>query len=105
MLVRVSTVLSAVAVLLANQAVAAPGQDVTPRDEVSARAEMAAMIATDPYFACNCPNNCKHKEGTSCRYYKNFSDSGPVAKGSSADKLDGFMERRLGHVEAAVAVK
>lgn len=51
MLVRVSTVLSAVAVLLANQAVAAPGQDVTPRDEVSARAEMAAMIATDP---CRC---------------------------------------------------
>ncbi|KAG6188071.1 hypothetical protein E4U10_005341 [Claviceps purpurea] len=81
MLVRVSTVLSAVAVLLANQAVAAPGQDVTPRDEVSARAEMGAMIATDPYFACNCPNNCSHKEGSSCRYYKNFSDSGPVAKG------------------------
>ncbi|CCE29619.1 uncharacterized protein CPUR_03466 [Claviceps purpurea 20.1] len=81
MLVRVSTVLSAVAVLLANQAVAAPGQDVMPRDEVSARAEMAAMIATDPFFACNCPNNCKHNEGTSCRYYSNYSDSGPVSRG------------------------
>ncbi|KAG6280185.1 hypothetical protein E4U48_008047 [Claviceps purpurea] len=83
MLVRVSTVLSAVAVLLANQAVAAPGQEITPHDEVSlsARAEMAAMIATDPFFACNCPNNCKHNEGTSCRYYSNYSDSGPVSRG------------------------
>ncbi|KAG6034676.1 hypothetical protein E4U41_006461 [Claviceps citrina] len=84
MLAKLSTILSAAAVLLlADHATAAPNSyNVTARHEgVSARAEMQIMIATDPYFACNCPNNCSHKNGSSCKYYKNFSDSGPVASG------------------------
>ncbi|KAG6008294.1 hypothetical protein E4U43_000183 [Claviceps pusilla] len=74
-------ILSAVAVFFANQAMAAPGQDVTSLNDVSARADQGSIIATDAFFACNCPNNCSHKYGSSCKYYKNFSDSGPVASG------------------------
>ncbi|KAK9772021.1 hypothetical protein AB5N19_07023 [Seiridium cardinale] len=28
----------------------------------------AALIATDAYSACNCPNNCSHKKGDNCKY-------------------------------------
>ncbi|KAG5984640.1 hypothetical protein E4U55_003861 [Claviceps digitariae] len=87
MLLNLPTLLSAAAVLLIPQALAAPSQDVTERsDGVSARAEAAIAIATDPYFACNCPNNCSHKYGSSCKYYKNFSDKGPVASGKCGYK-------------------
>lgn len=62
----------------------------------------AAMIATNPCAfpstslksndllliflsvadsACNCPNNCNHREGTSCRFYAGPSDNSPVLKG------------------------
>jgi hypothetical protein len=108
MLFKATTIVSAAALFFAGQAMAAPSQDMATRNEdvatrsedVAARDEMAILIATDPCgysrelscvswmltfdtdFACNCPNNCSHKKGSSCKYYKNFSDSGPVAKGS-----------------------
>jgi hypothetical protein len=62
----------------------------------------AALIATDPSVfpstslqakqsiliflpivvsACNCPNNCSHKAGSSCKFYSGPSDSSPVSSG------------------------
>ncbi|KAF2992908.1 hypothetical protein E8E13_000141 [Curvularia kusanoi] len=36
-------------------------------DNVGAR---AALIAPDAINACNCPNNCRHKLGSSCKFYR-----------------------------------
>ncbi|KAI2611689.1 uncharacterized protein GGS25DRAFT_205635 [Hypoxylon fragiforme] len=70
-----STVFSTLALLMASTAIGAAIE--TPGHEVDAR---AAMIATDPYYACNCPNNCKHKQGSSCKYYSGPSDkSGQIS--------------------------
>ncbi|GFF85308.1 hypothetical protein IFM47457_06772 [Aspergillus lentulus] len=33
-------------------------------------------------YACNCPNNCKHKQGSSCKYYSNPSDKSQVISGN-----------------------
>ncbi|KAF2789878.1 hypothetical protein K505DRAFT_327945 [Melanomma pulvis-pyrius CBS 109.77] len=33
------------------------------------QAMSAVMIAPDPISACNCPNNCQHKVGSSCKFY------------------------------------
>ncbi|KAL5358290.1 hypothetical protein BJX96DRAFT_146290, partial [Aspergillus floccosus] len=41
----------------------------------------AAQIATSPFYACNCPNNCKHKKGSSCKYYSGPSDKSKVISG------------------------
>ncbi|PKX91117.1 uncharacterized protein P174DRAFT_284701 [Aspergillus novofumigatus IBT 16806] len=41
----------------------------------------AIQIATSPYYACNCPNNCKHKQGSSCKYYSSSSDKSQVISG------------------------
>ena len=30
----------------------------------------AALIAPDAINACNCPNNCRHKFGSSCKFYR-----------------------------------
>ncbi|KAF2153537.1 hypothetical protein K461DRAFT_293795 [Myriangium duriaei CBS 260.36] len=35
---------------------------------VSAR---ATLIAPDPTSACNCPKNCSHHAGSSCKFYRN----------------------------------
>ena len=43
-----------------------------------------ALIFIDFYSlvsACNCPNNCSHKAGSSCKYYSGPSDNSPVVKG------------------------
>ncbi|KAH9908436.1 hypothetical protein F4778DRAFT_717246 [Xylariomycetidae sp. FL2044] len=32
-------------------------------------ATVALAIAPNYRDACNCPKNCKHKEGSSCKYY------------------------------------
>ncbi|KAI1267712.1 hypothetical protein F5Y18DRAFT_424847 [Xylariaceae sp. FL1019] len=42
------------------------------------------LVATDPYYACNCPNNCSHKENSKCKYHIGPSDGSPVAKGVCA---------------------
>ncbi|OIW34636.1 hypothetical protein CONLIGDRAFT_626667 [Coniochaeta ligniaria NRRL 30616] len=46
--------------------------------------ERTAQIATDPVSACNCPNNCSHKSGSSCKYYSGPSDSSPIDSGKCA---------------------
>lgn len=57
--------------LFAAQAVAAPsamtGNEVKASSDNEAR---AALIAPDAINACNCPNNCQHKLGDSCKFYK-----------------------------------
>ncbi len=30
-----------------------------------------SAIAPDPNSACRCPDNCRHKFGDSCKFYKN----------------------------------
>ncbi|KAF2821239.1 hypothetical protein CC86DRAFT_111143 [Ophiobolus disseminans] len=60
----------------ATQAIAAPLEasvDVVPR---------GALIATSPYYACNCPNNCKYKNGTGCRFKAGPSTNSPTISGS-----------------------
>ncbi|KAI1774998.1 hypothetical protein F4818DRAFT_441821 [Hypoxylon cercidicola] len=37
--------------------------------------------ATDSYAACNCPNNCKHKENSKCKFYSGASDTSKVLHG------------------------
>ncbi|KAI1649663.1 uncharacterized protein F4817DRAFT_313390 [Daldinia loculata] len=58
-----TAIVSAVALLFAGQAMG------------------AALIATNPDAACNCPNNCSHKDGSSCKYYAGPSDSSTVVSG------------------------
>ncbi|KAK9421868.1 hypothetical protein SUNI508_05469 [Seiridium unicorne] len=75
-----STILSAMALVFASQAIGAAmpaGQDVSPR---------AALIATDPVSACNCPNNCSHKAGSGCQYKAGVSTDGSTVSGSCFDE-------------------
>ncbi|KAK0612246.1 hypothetical protein B0T14DRAFT_608157 [Immersiella caudata] len=46
-------------------------------------------IATDSFFACNCPNNCGHRAGSSCRYFSGPSNNSPVLKGKCVDREGG----------------
>ncbi|KAH8165736.1 hypothetical protein CIB48_g2524 [Xylaria polymorpha] len=48
----------------------------------------AAETATDPYYACNCPNNCSHKAGSSCAYHAGPSDSSAVVHGTCVNRGD-----------------
>ncbi|KAK3950004.1 hypothetical protein QBC32DRAFT_316262 [Pseudoneurospora amorphoporcata] len=45
-----------------------------------------AFIATDPYYACNCPNNCRHKVGTGCKFYSGPSDTSGIINGKCASR-------------------
>lgn len=56
----------------AAQASAAPSATTsngvnTTSNNIEAR---AALIAPDAIDACNCPNNCKHKLGSGCKFYR-----------------------------------
>ncbi|XXG98186.1 hypothetical protein Hte_004507 [Hypoxylon texense] len=44
-------------------------------------AGQVAGIATDPYSACNCPNNCSHQVNSNCKFYGGVSDSSDVLSG------------------------
>ncbi|KAB8233568.1 uncharacterized protein BDW43DRAFT_310926 [Aspergillus alliaceus] len=68
-----TTLLSAIALLAANQVIGA-AVEVPPGVD-------AVQIATSPYYACNCPNNCKHKQGTNCRFYSGPSDASQAISG------------------------
>ncbi|KAI0835444.1 hypothetical protein F5Y06DRAFT_299589 [Hypoxylon sp. FL0890] len=68
-----TAIVSAVALLFANQAMG------------------AALIATDPVAACNCPNNCSHGNGSSCKYYAGPSDSSSVVSGKCTPEADGTL--------------
>ena len=68
-----TAIFTAVAALAANGVMAA----AVPQ-ESDAPAEVSIMIATDAYYACNCPNNCDYTQGSSCKYL-----SGPSSGDSS----------------------
>ncbi|KFY00055.1 hypothetical protein O988_03546 [Pseudogymnoascus sp. VKM F-3808] len=70
--------ISAIALLAANQVIGAAVE--LPRGEAG------ILIATDPYYACNCPNNCSYKPGTGCRFYSGPSDNSKVLKGKCQNK-------------------
>lgn len=98
-----NTFLSALAVLATNQVTGAAAH--TSRSVAnSARSVVNAegiLVATDPCaflssvrcsrntllishldFACNCPNNCSHKQGSGCRYHEGPSGDTKILKGS-----------------------
>ncbi|KAE8138980.1 hypothetical protein BDV38DRAFT_281541 [Aspergillus pseudotamarii] len=68
-----STLLSAIALLAAHQVVGAAVE--------APRSIGHIEIATSPYYACNCPNNCSHKKGSGCKYYSGPSDNSKVISG------------------------
>ncbi|KAI2603691.1 hypothetical protein GGR54DRAFT_644543 [Hypoxylon sp. NC1633] len=74
-----TTIFSTVALLMASGAMGAAID--TPANEAR-----AALTATDPYYACNCPNNCSHKAGSSCKYYDGPSDSSDTVSGTCASR-------------------
>ncbi|THC89984.1 hypothetical protein EYZ11_010558 [Aspergillus tanneri] len=39
------------------------------------------MLISYADYACNCPNNCSHKQGSSCKYYSGPSDGSQVVSG------------------------
>ncbi|KAK9414997.1 hypothetical protein SUNI508_10602 [Seiridium unicorne] len=70
-----SVIISAITLFSANGVMAAA---INPGSEVDAR---AALTATDAYSACNCPNNCKHKYGGSCKYLQGPSTNSDSISG------------------------
>ncbi|KAK0702737.1 hypothetical protein B0H67DRAFT_595030 [Lasiosphaeris hirsuta] len=72
---------AAVALFSAHQAMASA---VPISQEAAVDVPVNILIATDSYFACNCPNNCSHKQGSSCKYFTGPSNNSPVAKGKCA---------------------
>ncbi|KAF4463780.1 antifungsal 2 [Fusarium albosuccineum] len=44
--------------------------------------DMQILIATDAYYACNCPNNCNHNQGSSCKFYSGPSDTDTITEGT-----------------------
>ncbi|KAH6645469.1 hypothetical protein BKA67DRAFT_696517 [Truncatella angustata] len=71
-----TAIYSTVALLMASKAM---GAAIEVRD--SEVAQRAAMVATSPYYACNCPNNCSHKSGSSCKFYSGPSDNSDSVSG------------------------
>ncbi|KAJ8087864.1 hypothetical protein AAF712_007021 [Marasmius tenuissimus] len=68
MFFRTATIVSALTLLFAGQAMG------------------AALIATDPVSACGPPNNSDHHAGSSCKYYAGPSDSSQVISGTCVDQ-------------------
>ncbi|KAJ4373431.1 hypothetical protein N0V86_007569 [Didymella sp. IMI 355093] len=51
----------------------------------------AALIAPDAINACNCPNNCRHKIGDSCKFYR---EGNVVTATCHRSDLDDLLECR-----------
>ncbi|KAL2207313.1 hypothetical protein CC79DRAFT_1368193 [Sarocladium strictum] len=58
--------------------------------EAAPAPQFGILIATDPFFACQCPNNCDHSSGSSCKFYGGPSDSSNVVDGHCTDTADGL---------------
>jgi hypothetical protein len=65
-----SLLATAAVVFFAAQAAAAPSAMAGSNIEASSNESRAVQIAPDAINACNCPNNCQHKLGDSCKFYK-----------------------------------
>ncbi|KAK8101884.1 uncharacterized protein PG998_006706 [Apiospora kogelbergensis] len=74
-----ATLASAATLLFAAQAM---GATMNTGSDLDAR---AVLVATDKVSACNCPNNCSHKAGSSCKYRKDGTNGSPTIKGKCSD--------------------
>ncbi|KAI4523366.1 hypothetical protein K525DRAFT_181044, partial [Schizophyllum commune Loenen D] len=52
-------------------------------------AGQAAAIASDPYKACNCPNNCDYNLGHECKYIKSIAINSYTISGTCAEDAYG----------------
>ncbi|KAF7594828.1 hypothetical protein BBP40_008158 [Aspergillus hancockii] len=48
---------------------------------LAANQVIGASVEVPRDYACNCPNNCKHKQGSGCKYYSGPSDKSNVISG------------------------
>ena len=56
--------------IFAAQAAAAPSVITGNEMEAFSNEARTVQIAKDNINACNCPDNCKHKIGSSCKFYR-----------------------------------
>ncbi|RKU41808.1 hypothetical protein DL546_002660 [Coniochaeta pulveracea] len=54
-----------------------------------------APVFPSPVAACNCPNNCSHKQGSSCKFYTGPSDTSPIANGREFPFFRGQVLKRV----------
>ncbi|KAI5899687.1 uncharacterized protein SCHCODRAFT_02561231 [Schizophyllum commune H4-8] len=52
-------------------------------------AGQAAAIASDPYKACNCPNNCDYNLGHECKFIKSVAINDYTISGTCAEDAYG----------------
>ncbi|KAL1692310.1 hypothetical protein GGG16DRAFT_112256 [Schizophyllum commune] len=52
-------------------------------------AGQAAAIASDPYKACNCPNNCDYNLGHECKFIKSIAINSYTISGTCAEDAYG----------------
>ncbi|CAK1358744.1 unnamed protein product [Cercospora beticola] len=71
----------AVAILALGSSLALAAAIPDPEASIIDRNTLTRRIATNSYAACNCPNNCRHKAGSSCKYYGGVSDNSDVVSG------------------------
>lgn len=83
-----TAIFTAVAALAANGVMAA----AVPQ-ESDAPAEVSIMIATDAYYACNCPNNCDYTQGSSCKYLSGPSSGDSSISGSKFSNTTKYREQ------------
>ncbi|KAI1391655.1 uncharacterized protein F4822DRAFT_192425 [Hypoxylon trugodes] len=82
MIFNTTTIFSAVALLMAGQ-VFGVAIDTSSNE---ARDVLGALIAPDPTSACNCPNNCSHHAGSSCKYCENPNNTCKTVSGTCEDQ-------------------
>ena len=54
-------------------------------------AGQALGIASDPYYACNCPNNCGHERRSDCKYFAGPSDQSDIVSGKCTNQQNGYL--------------
>ncbi|KAI8958235.1 hypothetical protein F5Y11DRAFT_351757 [Daldinia sp. FL1419] len=90
-----TALVSAVAFLLAGQTMGAALTATNARSSTIILLETILKTSApgadvNLVAACNCPNNCSHKEGSSCKYYSGPSDKSSVVHGKCR-KQNGFL--------------
>ncbi|EDU50946.1 hypothetical protein PtrSN002B_011038 [Pyrenophora tritici-repentis] len=65
-----SLIATATVAFFAAQAAAAPSAMTGTEMEAPNNDVRGVLIAPDATNACNCPNNCRHRVGDSCKFYQ-----------------------------------
>ena len=65
------------AILIATDACEFP----PPPAQAPSTMEVFQLTRPPPDYACNCPNNCSYKEGSSCKFYGGPSDNSGIISG------------------------